>query len=222
MSCSLAALLIFSSRCSESRKEIVSVEGLRLEKATRLAWDQSRYSDESCFDQKSRSWSSVVNLGIFFIVFILFSFLRACITSRNHSYKTFSFGKRQKQHAPLACFPERIVPLFSARVLDVGHNKRLVEKDFLTFANRYFMSNPVLFSIAFVPLKPSKMRKVRHTDRYSSCICSLYTTKLACQETCKNRRRISLFCSKLSKSTHSPSACMLPPIAPNTRQGTPT
>ena len=54
------------------------VDGFRLGKATRRAFDQSTYSVESCSDQNRRSSSSFLNFGICFIPDTPFSLVDSC------------------------------------------------------------------------------------------------------------------------------------------------
>jgi len=58
---------------SGKRKEIVLVDGFRLGKIARLAFDQSRYSVESCSAQNFLSESSLLNLGMDFFIMICIS-----------------------------------------------------------------------------------------------------------------------------------------------------
>ena len=54
-----------------NRSDIVFKVGLRLTNFVRFAEDQSTYSVESAVAQNFRSLSSLVNLGIFFLVIIV-------------------------------------------------------------------------------------------------------------------------------------------------------
>src|SRR5262245_5049730 len=64
MSRLLAAILIRSRTEVGTRNEMVVVDDFRFGRRTRSAFDQSRYSVESCVSQKCRSASSLSKSGI--------------------------------------------------------------------------------------------------------------------------------------------------------------
>jgi len=66
-----ASNLISSKINSGSRNDMVFVDGFRFEKVIFSAFSQSIYSVELAFAQKLRSSSSLLNIGISFLFFIV-------------------------------------------------------------------------------------------------------------------------------------------------------
>src|ERR1035437_1299106 len=156
---------------SGSRSEIVRSDGLRFGKRARSPADQSTRPVESCFVQNARSAASVRNAGIFFcFLLIALPFPPAHVSRRDHPDEVPSDREDDEEPPPRVRAPECVIALLRARVTHVlDDEKRLVEKDLLTFPERDAVQRPVLVEVPPVPIEADTTIKGRSHD-----LCSVY------------------------------------------------
>lgn len=140
---------------------MVLSEGLSSGNTTRFAFFQSIYSPESWVDQNSLSSSSLLNLGIFlFMGLIYLPFLAVHISCRYHPYFVVPDGEYDEEHSSRIRMPKGIEAVLLFRVPDiVGDHPRPVEKYLLALRWRDVVLLPVLLGIVNVPLEAGAFLK---------------------------------------------------------------
>ena len=144
-----------------------------LGKRARWAFDQSRYSVESCVRQNRRSAASFENLGNGLRFVIGRSFLSGHVSAGDHPYFPAADGESHKQSPPIIRVTQSEKPGFPVAVILVREQQQgLVEKDLLGFGRRNAMFRPTLDDVAGIPFKALD---VLYRDHH--CILSKYTAR---------------------------------------------
>ena len=146
---------------SGKRIEIVRKVGRSLGSVACAPFDQSMYSVESSRPQKSRSWASLLNFGIFFRVELIAApLLRRHVSERNGSNQLPSNRESNKQQPSGIASSQCVVPRFSSRVARIAaHQHRPVQKNFFALPEGNSVFLPILLEISFIPVEARALGK---------------------------------------------------------------
>jgi hypothetical protein len=167
----LASAFNSASNAAGSRKEMVSVDGLRLGNVATRAARQSTNGLVSWVSQKVRSLASERKAGTALRrddrLGITFPLYTAHRTRRDHSEQWVSDRENDRQKPIQVCAAKRKPTRFRA-LSGIYNDHRPIQKDLFGFRLAHLVARPILRRVGIVPLEGLDIREEFREERHRS------------------------------------------------------